>query len=42
MIAQTRRKPNDEWQLQVRNTQLEGLSTANDNQIARLSAVIND
>ena len=31
---------NDEWQLQRRYTQLEGMSTVSDNQTARLSAVI--
>ena len=31
---------NDEWQLQRRYTQLEGLNTVSDNQISRLSAVI--
>jgi hypothetical protein len=31
---------NDEWQLQRRYMQLEGMSAASDNQIARLSAVI--
>jgi putative transposase len=33
---------NDEWQLQRRYMQLEGLSAVSDNQLARLSAVIND
>jgi putative transposase len=31
---------NDEWQLQRRYMQLEGMSAVSDNQIARLSAVI--
>ena len=32
---------NDEWQLQRRYMQLEGLQTLSDNQTARLSAVVN-
>ena len=32
---------NDEWQLQRRYMQLEGLQTLADNQTARLSAVVN-
>lgn len=32
---------NDEWQLQRRYMQLEGLQTLSDNQSARLSAVVN-
>ncbi|BDE08261.1 hypothetical protein WPS_35370 [Vulcanimicrobium alpinum] len=32
---------NDEWQLQRRYMQLEGLSAVSDNQPAKLSAVIN-
>jgi putative transposase len=33
--------PKDEWQLQRRYMQLEGLQTLSDNQTARLSAVVN-
>jgi hypothetical protein len=32
---------NDEWQLQRRNMQLEGLKTVSDNQLHRVSAVVN-
>jgi len=32
---------NDEWQLQRRYMQFEGLQTLSDNQTARLSAVVN-
>jgi putative transposase len=34
-------EPNDEWQLQRRYMQLEGLQSLSNNQLARLSAVVN-
>ncbi len=40
LVGALRLEQNDEWQLQRRYMQLEGLASLSDNQTARLSAVV--